>query len=274
MPDYSERIRTITSNSRKQAEGVFEPESMDIEELAVLLESDLADGLDDETVKKIRRVKGANTLYDEIKTGFTTSFKNQLQGLMGLFLAATAFLMYVFQPDRPELILLGVTVIIIMFVNAGLEASASQSLERIRNYSATRATVTRNGKRFVIDSRGLVPGDIITLETGNIVPADARLISCAHLSVLETSVNGKNEAVFKTAAVEYNRPDMLCHTNMVYAGTVITGGSGTAIVCETGKNVLTRRITLPACLNPPLRWEKQCPLFRLLYAFYCLHWEL
>jgi len=73
MPDYSEKIRTITSNSRKQAEGVFEPESMDIEELAVLLESDLADGLDDETVKKIRRVKGANTLYDEIKTGFTTS---------------------------------------------------------------------------------------------------------------------------------------------------------------------------------------------------------
>lgn len=242
MPDYSERIRTITSNSRKQAEGVFEPESMDIEELAVLLESDLADGLDDETVKKIRRVKGANTLYDEIKTGFTTSFKNQLQGLMGLFLAATAFLMYVFQPNRPELILLGVTVIIIMFINAGLEASASQSLERIRNYSATRATVTRNGKRFVIDSRGLVPGDIITLETGNIVPADARLISCAHLSVLETSVNGKNEAVFKTAAVEYNRPDMLCHTNMVYAGTVITGGSGTAIVCETGKNVLTRKV--------------------------------
>lgn len=242
MPDYSERIRTITSNSRKQAEGVFEPESMDIEELAVLLESDLADGLDDETVKKIRRVKGANTLYDEIKTGFTTSFKNQLQGLMGLFLAATAFLMYVFQPDRPELILLGVTVIIIMFINAGLEASASQSLERIRNYSATRATVTRNGKRFVIDSRGLVPGDIITLETGSIVPADARLISCAHLSVLETSVNGKNEAVFKTAAVEYNRPDMLCHTNMVYAGTVITGGSGTAIVCETGKNVLTRKV--------------------------------
>lgn len=242
MPDYSERIRTITSNSRKQAEGVFEPESMDIEELAVHLESDLADGLNDETVKKIRRVKGANTLYDEIKTGFTTSFKNQLQGLMGLFLAATAFLTYVFQPDRPELILLGITVIVIMLINAGLEASASQSLERIRNYSATRATVTRNGRRFVIDSRGLVPGDIITLETGNIVPADSRLISCAHLSVLETSVNGKNEAVFKTSAVEYNRPDMLCHTNMVYAGTVITSGSGTAIVCETGKNVLTRKV--------------------------------
>ena len=147
MPDYSERIRTITSNSRKMAEDRFEPESMDIEELAVKLESDLDRGLDDETVKRIRREKGTNALYDEIKTGFTTSFKNQLQGLMGLFLAAAAFLMYVFTPDRPELIVLGVTVIIIMFINAGLEASASHSLERIRNYSAIRATVTRKGKR-------------------------------------------------------------------------------------------------------------------------------
>ena len=242
MPDYSERIRTITSNSRKMAEDRFEPESMDIEELAVKLESDLDIGLDDETVKRIRREKGTNALYDEIKTGFTTSFKNQLQGLMGLFLAAAAFLMYVFTPDRPELIVLGVTVIIIMFINAGLEASASHSLERIRNYSAIRATVTRKGKRFVIDSRGLVPGDIISLETGNIVPADARIISCAHLSVLETSINGKTDEVYKSSAVEYNRPDMLCHTNMVYAGTVVTGGSGTAIVCETGKNVLARKI--------------------------------
>ena len=242
MPDYSERIRTITSNSRKMAEDRFEPESMDIEELAVKLESDLDRGLDDETVKRIRREKGTNALYDEIKTGFTTSFKNQLQGLMGLFLAAAAFLMYVFTPDRPELIVLGVTVIIIMFINAGLEASASHSLERIRNYSAIRATVTRKGKRFVIDSRGLVPGDIISLETGNIVPADARIISCAHLSVLETSINGKTDEVYKSSAVEYNRPDMLCHTNMVYAGTVVTGGSGTAIVCETGKNVLARKI--------------------------------
>ena len=242
MPDYSEKIRTITSNSRKQAEDRFEPESMDIEELAIKLGSHLGNGLTDDEVKKIRREKGTNALYDEIKTGFTSSFKNQLQGLMGIFLASVAFLMYVFQPERHELIVLGVTVIIIMFINAVLEASASHSLEKIRNYSAIRATVTRNGRRFVIDSRGLVPGDIITLETGNIVPADARIISCAHLSVLEASINGKNEAVYKSSAIEYNRPDMLCHTNMVYAGTVVTGGSGTAIVCETGKNVLTRKV--------------------------------
>ncbi len=242
MPDYSEKIRTITSNSRKQAEDRFEPESMDIEELAVKLGSNLGDGLSDEEVKKIRHEKGTNALYDEIKTGFTTSFKNQLQGLMGIFLAAVAFLTYIFRPDRHELLVLGVTVIIIMFINAVLEASASHSLDKIRNYSAIRATVTRNGRRFVIDSRGLVPGDIITLETGNIVPADARIISCAHLSVLEGAINGKNEAVYKSSAIEYNRPDMLCHTNMVYAGTVVTGGSGTAIVCETGKNVLTRKV--------------------------------
>ena len=242
MSDYSEKIRTITSNSKKLSEDRFEPEFMDIEELAVKLESDLDTGLDDETVKRIRREKGTNALYDEIKTGFTSSFKSQVQGLMGIFLAVSAFLMYVFLPDRPELLVLGAVVVIIMFINAGLEASASHSLERIRNYSAIRAKVTRNGKRFVIDSRGLVPGDIITLETGNIVPADARIISCAHLSVLESSINKKTEDVFKSSAVEYNRPDMLCHTNMVYAGTIVTGGSGTAIVCETGKNVLTRKL--------------------------------
>ncbi len=242
MSDNTEKIRTITSASKKQAEGVFEPQSMDIDELAIHLESDLADGLDDTAVKKIRRVKGVNTLYDETKTGFTSSVKAQMQGLMGIFLAAASFLIYVFLPDRTEYIVLGVTVIAVMFVNAGLEASASHALDKIHNYSATRATVTRKGRRFVIDSRGLVPGDIITLETGNIVPADARIISCTHLSVLEASVNGKNESVFKSSATEYNRPDMLCHTNMVYAGTIVTGGSGQAIVCETGKNVLTRKV--------------------------------
>ena len=86
MPDYSEKIRTITSNSRKQAEDRFEPESMDIEELAIKLGSHLGNGLTDDEVKKIRREKGTNALYDEIKTGFTSSFKNQLQGLMGIVL--------------------------------------------------------------------------------------------------------------------------------------------------------------------------------------------
>ena len=57
MSDYSEKIRTITSNSKKLSEDRFEPEFMDIEELAVKLESDLDTGLDDETVKRIRREK-------------------------------------------------------------------------------------------------------------------------------------------------------------------------------------------------------------------------
>lgn len=242
MPDYSDRIRTISSDSKKQSTGEFSPESMGIDELAQALGSSIPEGLSERDAARIRREKGPNTIYDEMKIGFTTSFKNQLKGLMGLFLAVSAFVMYVFEPDRIELAVLGSAVIAIMLVNAVLESAASHSLDRIRSYSSIRATVTRGGRRFVIDSRGLVPGDIITLSAGNIVPADARIISSSHLSVLETTVSGKNEAVFKTSEPEYNRPDMLCHLNMVYAGTVATGGSGVAIVCVTGKEVLTRKV--------------------------------
>ncbi len=235
------KIKTVSGKANEQSL-TFSPEEMQPFEVAEALESDLILGKTPKQVKKARRMFGANEIRGEFRLSFRESLRNQCKGLMGLFLVLSSLAMYLFRPDEPTYIVLAFTVTAIMLLNAFAEYRANIALRLPKKYSSLKAKVIRNGTEELIDSRLLVPGDVIMLEEGMMVPADCRLIDDISLSVLESHVSGDSASVRKDSRYlsrDGNEP--ICD-NMVYAGSIVTSGHASAIVCRIGKDTLLRRM--------------------------------
>ncbi|MHB8950167.1 MAG: cation-translocating P-type ATPase, partial [Rhodoferax sp.] len=122
------------------------------------------------------------------------------------------------------------------------EGKAEQALEAVRAMLATRATVLRDGERQEIDAAGLVPGDIVLLESGVRIPADLRLVHVKNLRVNEAALTGESVPIDKnTQAVESAAPigDRTC---MAYSGMVVSFGQAQGVVVGTGQQTEIGRI--------------------------------
>ena len=234
------RIRTIIGGGNNN-ENVFDPPRMRPYEVLEYFATDMNVGLDEKTVKSRRSESGRNELYPYLKLGFRDSVKTQMMGIMSVLFAAMCVMIYFFTP-HPMYIVFAVTVVALTIANGIVEHIAGQKLELVKKQSSLRTTVLRDGKKRVIDSRSLVLGDIVLLERGSIVPADCRLLESNKLTVLETPVSGEEDEVFKNSLfIRKGRADGVCK-NMVYGGTLITGGTGIAIVCAVGEKLLLRKM--------------------------------
>ena len=132
------------------------------------------------------------------------------------------------------------------------EARAERILASLETARAPVARVLRDGSMREIDARALVPGDVIQLQRGDVVPADARVIQAAGLSLTEAALTGESLPITKSVEVLPARVPLAERTNMVYRGTVVTGGSGSAIVVATGVHTEVGRIQrLVAISRPP-----------------------
>jgi Ca2+-transporting ATPase len=116
------------------------------------------------------------------------------------------------------------------------EFKAEKAIEALRKLTALKAKVIRDGKEAEIDSRELVPGDIVLLETGSKVPADARLIDIAAFQVDEASLTGESVPSNKITGPLDNNILVNDQENMVFMGTIVTKGHAKAIVTGTGMN--------------------------------------
>ncbi len=235
------KIKTVLSTENDE-EMIFSPEEMQPFEVAEALESDLIDGKTQKAVKKARRLFGANDVKSEFRLSFREGLKNQIKGLTGIFLFISSFLMYLFRPDEPTYLVMTVVVGLIILLNAFAEFRASVALRVPKKYSSLKAKVVRDGEESMLDSRQLVPGDIITLEAGMMVPADCRLIDDMGFSVLESHVSGGKGSVPKNSRYLSRDGLEVISANMVYAGSIVTSGHATAIVCRIGRDTLVRRM--------------------------------
>ncbi len=111
---------------------------------------------------------------------------------------------------------------------------AEQSIQALREMSTTHAIVRRGGEKREIDAKRLVPGDIVFVESGDIVPADARLIEESNLQVNEASLTGESLGVSKEVGTIDTETSLAERENMIYKDTVVERGSGVAVVVETG----------------------------------------
>jgi len=130
--------------------------------------------------------------------------------------------------------------IIVIVILAGLmgfiqEYQAGKAIEKLRKMAAPHATVIRGGEEQVIPSREIVPGDICLIKTGDMIPADSRLVEATNLKINESSLTGESLAVEKfVEPIESKETSLGDRKNMAYTGTSATYGRGKAVVVATG----------------------------------------
>ncbi len=198
-------------------------------------------GLTSAQVSELQSKFGPNKLREKKKKTNVQRFFDQFKDVMILILlvaAAVSFAIAIVEGNpkeffEPVLILLIVVVNAIMGVMQ--ESKAEKALDALKNMSAPHARVVRDGVEKVINADELVPGDIIRLEAGDFVPADARLLHSVSLKSEESALTGESVPSEKdaVAAVAEDAP-LGDRTNMVFSGCSITYGTATAVVSAIG----------------------------------------
>ena len=204
--------------------------------------TDQEDGLSSSEVKSRIAEFGYNELVEKQKPAWWKRFFAQFQDFMVLVLLA-ATLISAFLGEYAD----AATILSIVLINAILgflqEHRAEKSMDALRTMVAPMSHVIRNGILQQIPAREMVPGDILVLESGDKIAADARLISVHNMEVDEATLTGESLSVRKVADKQIGETSSLGdRKNMVYAGTSIIKGRGKAVVCATGMATEVGRI--------------------------------
>ncbi len=217
--------------------------SESLENVLKELSADRARGLTSTQAEEKRVQVGENRLQEKKKKTALQRFLDQFKDVMILILLAAAAISFVVacverEPREffePALILLIVVLNAIMGVMQ--ESKAEKALDALKSLSAPHARVIRDGEEQIVDAAMLVPGDIIRLEAGDFVPADARLIHSVSLKSEESALTGESVPSEKDAVAEVleNAP-LGDRANMVFSGCSVTYGTATAVVTATGMN--------------------------------------
>lgn len=208
-----------------------------LKELSSNTESGLTSGQVSEKLAKY----GYNRLKEKKKKTNIQRFFNQFKDVMILILIAAAVISFVIActSHDPMEFFEPVLILLIVVLNAVMgmlqESKAEKALDALKNMSAPHARVLRDGEEKNIDASELVPGDIIRLEAGDFVPADARLLHSVSLKCDESALTGESVPSEKEAdtSVEPQAP-LGDRSNMVFSGCSVTYGTATAVVTATG----------------------------------------
>ncbi|MBN1644608.1 calcium-translocating P-type ATPase, SERCA-type [Candidatus Woesearchaeota archaeon] len=139
------------------------------------------------------------------------------------------------------------------------EYKAEKAIEHLKKLVSLKAKVLRNNKEEEINAVDLVPGDIILLSTGDKVPADARLINTVNLQTQEAALTGESVPVKKKIRIFTQFIDVADRNNMVFSGTVVTGGRAEAVVVDIGMNTEIGKIAhmIQTTESPPTPLQRQ-----------------
>jgi len=157
----------------------------------------LANGLTHEEVLQRRRQYGSNTLPEPRRRSLLKIFLHQfLSPLIYLLLAAASVAFFI--GEVRDAIVIIVVVLLNAIIGAFQEGRAEQSLEALRRLSKLKARILRAGHEQIIEASEIVPGDILVLNSGDAIPADARLIQGVSLSAAEAALTGESLPVTKS----------------------------------------------------------------------------
>ena len=211
-----------------------------IEETLSTLGSNEKSGLSPKEAVKRQKSYGFNELPDPQKPGFLSLLFEQFKDFMILVLIIAAIVSFVASALQGEWDIVDPAIIFaIIILNAFLgilqETRAEKALSSLKKLSAPEAKVLRNGEKISVPARELVPGDLIFLETGDFVPADARLLYSVLLQTDESALTGESLPVEKDATLVLDKQTPLAERhNMVLSSSVVLNGHGAAIVTQTG----------------------------------------
>ncbi len=193
-----------------------------------------ASGLDQNKAELLLAKAGKNIIQEGKKKTVWNILFHQISDFMIIILIIAAVISGIAGDLTDSIIILS---IIILNALAGFiqEYRAEKAMEALKNMSSSLAIVLRNQKSIKINATELVPGDVIVLEAGDVIPADIRFIKVQSLKVDESALTGESENVEKSInKLETENLALADQTNMGFKGTFINSGHGMAIVVETG----------------------------------------
>lgn len=211
-----------------------------IEEVKKVTEADPDTGLSSQEVDERRKKQGLNKFDEAPKESMIKKIFRSLSDFTTIILLVAAVISFytAFATEHGDLFE-GLLIIAIVVINSVLaivqEGNAEKALESLQDMNKQTATVIRDGKVTTVESEQLVVGDILVLESGDAISADARLIEASQLRVEESALTGESEAVEKDAAFIAEEDESLGdQLNMVFKGCTVAAGRGKAIVTAIG----------------------------------------
>jgi Ca2+-transporting ATPase len=209
------------------------PFSLAEAQLVALLEADLDNGLTKEQVAERMRDTGPNEIPKEKAPGLLRILLNQFVDPVILILLGAALVAYLFEDSWQ-----GTAILVVIVISAAIgffmEARAYRTLEALRKLGQSRTRLIRSGQVKSVRFADLVPGDLVLLNSGDVIPADLRLLEAEQLSVKESALTGESAPVWKQEGILLPETPLLERTNMLYKGTTVMTGSGKGIVTGTG----------------------------------------
>ncbi len=195
-----------------------------------------ANGLSDDEAKLRLEIHGKNELIAEEGVAWWKLLAEQFLSLLIVILILAA-VVSAFIGQVIEAIAIIIIVILAGLLGFIQEFQAGKAIESLKKMAAPNATVLRNGEEKIIPASEIVPGDIIILQTGDKIPADARIISAKNLKVDEAVLTGESFSVEKTdKSIDDSDASLGDRKNMLFMGTAVTYGRGKAMVTATGMN--------------------------------------
>ena len=210
-----------------------------------LLNSDRDQGLSQNQIEENQQAYGTNELIEMGGRSSFDIFIDQFKNIMLIMLIAVALISagldihqametkeFIFPKDA-------VAIFVVVLLNGVLgyvqESGAEKALAALKNLSSSKVRVIREGKTEEIDSKELVPGDLMLLEAGVKVPADGRILEAVNLQIRESALTGEAEAVLKQSDLIIAEDSAVGdRLNLVFSGTEVLQGRGTILVTEIG----------------------------------------
>ncbi|NLD22715.1 MAG: HAD-IC family P-type ATPase, partial [Bacteroidales bacterium] len=218
-----------------------------VTEVVKKLDVDSTKGLSSQEVEIRKEKYGLNKLESHKQKSLLSIFIEQFKSSMVVILFIAAIVSGVIGVMEDEGLIETIIILAILLLNAIIgtieERRAQSSLEALNKMSAPRSKVLRDGQTTEISSTEIVPGDIVVLDTGDIIPADLRLIEAVNLKVQESALTGESVPVEKiNGQLKGQDISLGDRTNMAFSTSVVTYGRGKGVIVGTGMNTEVGKI--------------------------------
>lgn len=191
-------------------------------------------GLNAQDAKKRIKEYGSNKLPEGKTDSIFVIFLRQFQSPLIYVLLAAAVIVF-FMDEMIDTVVILAVLLFNAVIGTIQEGKARNTLLSLKKFTETSATVLRDGKEIIISDQELVPGDVVILQEGEKVPADARIVFSNNLKIDQASLTGESSPVLKEESVlEKENTSIVEQKNMVFKGTYVMSGNGVAVIVSTG----------------------------------------
>ncbi len=216
--------------------------SLSVDEVASQLKTSPDKGLSKKEAEQRLQTYGENLLEKKKRKSILAIYVSQFLDPVIYILSGAMILAMIYQKWLESFAILFV-ILVTTIIGFIMELQAIRSVEALQKLAPSQAKVLRESSVQIIEAKLLVPGDILIFEAGDVISADARIISVNRLATKESALTGESHQVEKEISEIDEKTSLADQKNMVFSGTAVSRGNGSAIVTATGNHTAIGRIS-------------------------------